>query len=473
MKQRANTRYRQADDAGMAFRDRGGSACLAQSDQEASFAFSYDLNPLISFEEAFSKRKIPFVHDHSSPIIDSRFRRTLLYALWLGGQICSANLNEILISCCVFLHTPRAGLLEFRSIAEILELANHADSCLLEPYRTRLAQSLEAYQKCASAPSKDSFLQQPSSGPTSNIFGCLWDAWQLEQAQDLSLLPLPSERFTTAEAAELANSDSHLSFYDHQRGAHSRARPPYRRRQEFEAFMDGFLSKLRARSVREWVEGMQRPAPPKAVPPGLARVVGELIEARAARTAATVGEGVLRRVRERYAICDFLRDFVTRGFVLHGSMAYIQDFIQPNQGTCLSGSVAGNLLGVFVTRDPMTAIFCATRKKAEFFNSWAGIDAPGAEKIFVADAELVHSLGHAGWVYVLPPIKNPGGVLETTLSFERCEPLFRVAVIPSDFTARVHPVPQYEIAYNLIVGEARRHRARQLIRTLTLSDQLT
>src|SRR5262245_42783737 len=243
------------------------------------FPMLCDISPLIQFEEAFSKAKRDLSTAKSLDFLnfeELRFRRTLLFSLWLGRQVCPAHLTEILIFCCVCLQSRCAAHLGTRLMVDIAGLTQ-PDSGLSPHHLATIIQCLEQCDGSASD-RKAYVLQELPPGPAFHICACVWDGWLLDHGRDSSLLPLGAEKFVTAEATMFANSDVHLSYYDHDWQFSSWTQLVYPNGQEFATFLDDFLGKLRARSVPQWAEAMHHTAQPKASHPELALLARDLIE---------------------------------------------------------------------------------------------------------------------------------------------------------------------------------------------------
>ncbi|MGB5086208.1 MAG: hypothetical protein WBO09_16760 [Methylocystis silviterrae] len=315
-----------------------------------------------------------------------------------------------------------------------------------------LAAALDCAGEERDAPRHPAFYRDAGLPPLARA--CLADALRLAR---LPQAPRAG-RLETLEATHLFLTDAHLAFFDDDDVPDARFAAAYAGRDAIDVFTEEFLDALRADSIPPW-RAPHEPLAPQDQPPQLREFVARSLSVRAG---APLGESsledaaVLAEIRKTHSLADLLRRFSTDGYVLHGSDAFIEDFLLPRQGSCLTGSLEGNQLGVYFTRDPQTALFAATRK-SDGFNAWTGEDSPWSRKIFAGDAALLADGGHPGWVYVLEPRGETEGPFSDAFAHEKCSPLLRIPVLPQDFDARIHLIPDYEIDYLLIVGEARRN----------------
>ena len=340
-------------------------------------------------------------------------RRRLVYGLWLAVQRCPDRVNEV----------------------------------VLATYREAIADA-----NARSACRHTAIVPQAPGIASSAVCECVRDAALLESTGRGEVSASVESMWATPEARRFAGSDTHLSFYPNDSRTLARC-PRYSKPRLFGFFLAQFLIRLREASVPGWAQrSAERPKARKR-DSRITDLVDSYVS-RIRRRIKDVGRPSLVD-REGSAVADVLQEFVARGFVLHGSAAHV-DRLRPKRGNCLSGTAAGNLEALYITRDPLTAVFRATRKNAPFFNCWAGIETRFASnKIFAGERRLARYKGHAGYVYVLRAAKTGSSKFPHQLLRGSQCPCFRVRVEPSDFTGTVHVIPPFEVAFIHLIGQSK------------------
>jgi len=387
-----------------------------------------------------------------------RLRRTLIYSLWLGLQLCPDQLNDILHTVFLSAMWPSAAGRHRRSLAAIVRTKSAALSLLNGSAIKQIVGWLRVSRDDGGTLAETVRVSRGSQRAFA-VATCILDGNRLERTRKGHLTLPHTERYITTQAKVFAGSDCHLSFYNKVTTSLLKAARRYVYRRLFESFLRGFLAALRTVSVPSW------PTMPSSIPmarsrDGIADHVKSIVKRRVPGVIVHLSRRSLVGMSRNDSICGVLQEFVTNGFVLHGSPVSIKDVLMPARGNCLTGKREGNVTAVYFTKDPQVAVFRATRKKANLFNCWDSVEKLTVSQTIFGGAEgLGLYSGHSGYVYLVPRIGEGNSRFRDKLSQRRCQPWFRIPVVPSDFSSRIHIIPDYEISYNWIIG---RHWHRML-----------